>query len=164
MLTIFAFVLIFVPFNQAAAANGINIPFCGNDDCSSNNPVYYDSNSNQNYQPIVYNVDSSSNTPIIYSHSTAVKHVTTAYNATTTNTNNASSVTATVSNNSNPTNGDANSYNGLAANAVYGGNGFLPTGLLQWLLLAIFVLVLIILARLAFGAKKTYHEAPLKHA
>jgi len=55
-------------------------------------------------------------------------------------------------------------YSGLASNAIFGGNTFLPSGLVQWILFAIFILILVILSRKLFGQKDKYHSAPLKHA
>lgn len=55
-------------------------------------------------------------------------------------------------------------YEALAANAIFGDVGFLPTGLLQWILFAILVLFIVILTRRVFGGSKKYHQTPLKHA
>jgi len=80
-----------------------------------------------------------------------------------------STTTSTKSNNTDAqttdetTNSEKESLNDLAASAIFGGGGFFPSGLVQWILLAIFVLLLIILARKMFAEKK-YHETPLKHA
>lgn len=56
----------------------------------------------------------------------------------------------------------SNNSNALTANALSGSNGFLPSSLIEWLLLAILIFLVVILVR------KTYmsHEehAPLKHA
>ncbi|MFA6301180.1 MAG: IPT/TIG domain-containing protein [Candidatus Paceibacterota bacterium] len=57
-----------------------------------------------------------------------------------------------------------NNSDGLAANAFFGTNSFLPSGLVSWILLGIMILVIIILVRKIFGADKKYHETPLKHA
>lgn len=54
-------------------------------------------------------------------------------------------------------------FNALTSNALYGGNTFLPSGIIQWILLAIIVLILVILARKFFGGEEAYHAAPLKH-
>jgi hypothetical protein len=51
----------------------------------------------------------------------------------------------------------------LAANALFGSNGFLPSGLIQWILFAIFILIVVVLARVVFGAKRKYESTPLKH-
>jgi len=55
-------------------------------------------------------------------------------------------------------------YEALAANAIFGDVGFLPSGLLQWILFAILVLIIVILTRRVFGGAKKYHQTPLKHA
>ncbi len=52
----------------------------------------------------------------------------------------------------------------LAANAVFGTNSLMPSGLVQWVLLAIFILVAVILVRKVTGAENRYHQTPLKHA
>jgi hypothetical protein len=53
--------------------------------------------------------------------------------------------------------------NNLASAAILGSNTFLPSGLLQWVLFGIIVMLIIILVRKIFGATDRYHEAPLKH-
>jgi hypothetical protein len=55
-------------------------------------------------------------------------------------------------------------FSDLTANAVYGDNSFLPGGLIQWVLFAIIVLIIIILARKFFGPEANYHSTPLKHS
>ena len=56
------------------------------------------------------------------------------------------------------------SYSNIASNAIWGSNSFLPSGLVQWVLFAIVILLIVILARKIFGAKESYNEAPMKHA
>jgi hypothetical protein len=56
------------------------------------------------------------------------------------------------------------SFSTLAANALFGTNGFLPSGIFQWLIFAIIILVLVIVARKAFGSEDKYHGTPMKHA
>ena len=77
--------------------------------------------------------------------------------------------TATSTNNANATDttgvattDEAFDYSGLAANAIYGVNSFLPSGLIQWVLFTIFVMLLIIFIRRLFGATHNYHSTPLK--
>ncbi len=54
---------------------------------------------------------------------------------------------------------------GLAASVVLGSeNSFLPSGLIQWVLLAIVIVSVIILVRKVFGAREEYDSTPLKHA
>jgi hypothetical protein len=54
-------------------------------------------------------------------------------------------------------------YSALASNAIFGSDSFMPTGLVQWLLFAIFILLVIIIVRKVFFVDK-YHSTPLKHA
>jgi hypothetical protein len=64
----------------------------------------------------------------------------------------------TTSDNDNP------DLSGLAANAILGSpNSFWPTGLIQWLLIAILILMAMILWRKIYTSEKPNH-APLKHA
>ncbi len=58
---------------------------------------------------------------------------------------------------------DSTQYSNLASNAIFGTNSFLPSGIVQWILLGIVVLLLVIIARKIFGASDRYHSAPLKH-
>lgn len=51
----------------------------------------------------------------------------------------------------------------LTANAVFGSDTFLPSGLIQWILFAILVLLIVILVRKIYGADARYHAEPLKH-
>ncbi len=55
-------------------------------------------------------------------------------------------------------------YSSLGASAIVGSSGFLPSGIIQWILLAIFILLIVILVRKIFGGEKRYQETPLKHA
>src|SRR3989344_3645823 len=55
-------------------------------------------------------------------------------------------------------------YSNLASNAIFGSGSFLPSGLVQWILFAILILLIVILARKIFGARENYDEAPMKHA
>ncbi|MEK7071352.1 MAG: IPT/TIG domain-containing protein [Patescibacteria group bacterium] len=52
----------------------------------------------------------------------------------------------------------------LAAGVILGENAFMPSGLVQWILLAILILILVIIARKIFGGENKYHQTPLKHA
>lgn len=54
--------------------------------------------------------------------------------------------------------------NGLSANALFGVNGFLPATFLQWLILAILVLIIIILFRKAYLSEEDKSPHNLKHA
>jgi hypothetical protein len=55
-------------------------------------------------------------------------------------------------------------YSNLASNAIFGSGSFLPSGLVQWILFAILILIIVILARKIFGARENYDQAPMKHA
>ena len=80
------------------------------------------------------------------------------------NTSNTSSNTSSSSNASS-TNSDSSYTSNLASSVILGSpTGFLPSGLVQWILLAIIILVIIILVRKIFGAEENYHNSPLKHA
>jgi len=70
------------------------------------------------------------------------------------------------SNNNSNANNNANKNSGnLAATAIFGSTGnFLPSGLFQWIWLAIIVFILVTLTRRTFGARKKYVESPMKHA
>ena len=155
ILTILAFVLIFVPFNKASAAYGTNITYCTTSNCESfpdyNNYSNYNNNSYYNgtpYQPPIY-IAPPSTTPVVYSNSVnpnVVSYTTVPKKKTVAK---AKTNKVTVSD--------------LTASAIYGSNSFLPSGLIQWILFAIFILLLVILTRIIFGAKENYHASPLKH-
>ncbi|MBI3305936.1 hypothetical protein HYZ82_02250 [Candidatus Nomurabacteria bacterium] len=51
----------------------------------------------------------------------------------------------------------------LTANAIFGSDTFLPSGLVQWILFAILILLIVILIRKIYGADVRYRAAPLKH-
>jgi len=76
---------------------------------------------------------------------------------TTTRNTNTSGSTNTLTNTENEDLGQ------LAAGAIFGEIGFLPSGIIQWIIFAILVLMLVIIARKLFGEDK-YHSTPLKHA
>ena len=52
----------------------------------------------------------------------------------------------------------------LPANVIYGSNSFIPSGLLQCILLAILILIIVILSRRVFNGNKRFHSSPLKHS
>ena len=142
VLTILAFTLIFTPFNTASAAPTY-VPGHGNYDGSYTfgDFVWPDSN----YYP-----DTSAQTPTVYSNTanpnntasgtTASKTVVKAKTTNSTNT----SVTKTE----NPADSD------LVANAIFGSNSFTPSGLIQWILFAILVLLVVILVRKIYGGSE----------
>lgn len=55
-------------------------------------------------------------------------------------------------------------YSNIASNAIFGSNTFLPSGLTQWVLFGIIILLIVIFVRRVFSAKKHYEESPMKHA
>ena len=66
--------------------------------------------------------------------------------------------------NGNNTNGNSNgNYSNLASNAVFGSNSVYPSGLIQWILFAIIILLIVILVRKIYGGDKKYLSTPLKH-
>jgi hypothetical protein len=79
---------------------------------------------------------------------------------------NTNSNNSNTSNNSysNTTEENTDSYSNLASNVIYGSDTFLPSGLMQWVLIAIIILLLIIIVRKLFGAEDNYHASPLKHS
>ena len=60
-----------------------------------------------------------------------------------------------------PTRSDA--YKNLAAASIFGAKSIFPSGAIQWILVAIIVLLIVILIRKAFGYRDAYIHSPLKH-
>jgi hypothetical protein len=58
----------------------------------------------------------------------------------------------------------ATSASSQTANAISATNGFTPSGIVAWILFAILILIVIIIARKVFGSDKKYQESPMKHA
>ncbi|MEK7563973.1 MAG: hypothetical protein AAB510_00150 [Patescibacteria group bacterium] len=54
-------------------------------------------------------------------------------------------------------------YSDLASNAIFGNGSFMPSGLLQWILFAIIILIIVVLVRKIFGGEARYHAKPAKH-
>jgi len=54
-------------------------------------------------------------------------------------------------------------YSDLVSGAIFGANGVLPSGIIQWIFVAILVLLIVILVRRIYGADRKYHAVPLKH-
>jgi len=81
------------------------------------------------------------------------------------NTDNTYSNTTQTENATNSDNDNTNSNaSNLASAAILGSTGFLPSGLIQWVFFAIIILLIVILVRRIFGARKKYEDTPLKHA
>lgn len=59
---------------------------------------------------------------------------------------------------------DMGSGQSLAGSIILGGNTFLPSGLIQWVLAAILIVAIIVLGRKVLGNRQRYYDAPLKHA
>lgn len=87
-----------------------------------------------------------------------------AVTGTTKSNNNNSANTSNNNAYSDTTEENTDSYSNLASNVIYGSDSFLPSGLMQWVLIAIIILLLIIIVRKLFGAEDNYHASPLKHS
>ena len=46
---------------------------------------------------------------------------------------------------------------------IFGQNSFMPSGLLQWIIFAVLILIVILLVRKVFGLSDKYFSTPLKH-
>jgi hypothetical protein len=98
-------------------------------------------------------------------NNTNVNNTSSTINRTNSNTNNSSYSNNTQTENITDSTTDNNSnYSNLASNTIFGSNSFMPSGLIQWILFGIIVLLLVILVRKLFGARKDYDESPMKHA
>ena len=154
ILSVLAFGVLIIP-SIAAADAGTNVTFGnpGSNYSTYDNGQYY----NQSvYQPPVYTPPPTpAATPIVYSNETNPNVANTTNTSTVTKAKSTSTTSAITTN--------TNSVSGLAANAVYGSNSFLPSGLVQWVLFAIFILLIVIMVRIIFGAKSKYLSTPLKH-
>jgi len=154
-MAILAFVLIFMPFNKASA-NEVFVPVHG----YYNDGYYYNANQSP-YQPPIYTPPPApAPTPIVYSNSVNPNAENSATVPKTAKVKTASAVKTVASSASTK---NSNTYSGLAANAFYGISGFLPSGLIQWIMFAILILLLVILTRIIFNTKENYHATPLKH-
>ena len=165
----------FAPFNlvaaQACSGSGCNVTWSsGNDTPSAPSNAYYNLNP---YQTSFYSTPtaapmSAANSANTNSNNNTQKNKTNTQNNTTTSntqttTNSTNSNTATTTPSTEDNTSTTNSTNDLASNAIFGSSSFLPSGLIQWILFAIFILIIIILVRRIFGATETYEEAPMKH-
>ena len=61
-------------------------------------------------------------------------------------------------------NSDLDAYKNVAAGVIFGTDSFMPSGLMQWIILAIFILLITILVRRVFSKDERYYSEPLKHA
>ena len=99
-------------------------------------------------------VASSSTNTSKTSNSSVTKKTTT---NTTTNTNNTSSSNTTDQSNN-------NQAKDLAAGAIFGYNGFLPSSIFQWIFFFILILLAVVLWRKLYVSDEERHDKPLKHA
>ena len=98
------------------------------------------------------------------------------YNQPTTTSNNSSTIsqTTTVRNNSTGVTETNNSneepirtgedVSNLASSVILGSNSFMPSGLVQWIIFAILILLIVILVRRVLRSNEDYQSTPLKHA
>lgn len=178
ILAIMAFGLMSIPAKANADLSGYFTPYGSTSfNNTSNNDAQNYNNQNYNQAPTYYYPPAPTYvnpapaptyvnpapapTTTIYSNSTNPNPVavvtipnTIAKAKTTTSTKNTSVAKKTT-----PINTDSS----LAANAIFGSNSFLPSGLIQWILFAILVLLIVILVRKIYGGGEAYHAAPMKH-
>ncbi len=89
---------------------------------------------------------------------------TTTYTNYTTSDSNTSSAREDTESNNSDSSVSFSDYSNLAANSVFGSHSFMPSGLVQWVILAIFILLIVIFIRRVFGKDEKYYAEPLKHA
>jgi len=140
------------PVSGGQYYNGYTNGYCNNsyNNCGQNYyPYYYINN------PPAQTTTDYSYIPTIYStNGTATGNK----NKTVTTTKN-----TTINNTKTNTGGEPTDVNGLAANALYGSNGFMPSGIIGWILFAILILLIIILTRRVAGHSENYQATPMKH-
>ncbi len=100
--------------------------------------------------------------PVVYKTQPVVYQTQPVYQNNYSNAPQASTTDTEVSNKTTST--GVNAYSDLAASSLFGRYSFMPSGLMQWILLAIFILVIVILVRKVTGVGEDYHNSPLKHA
>lgn len=170
LLAILALGLLAAPMRTEAAQNYV---FDSSVNVNSNFPAISNS-ANMNYVPTTYTNNTyyptytPTYTPVQTANVYPYYPVTTqtAYVVPTVDSTKAVAKTSTTKKTTTTTASTSNTekYNDLAANAIFGHVGFLPSGLLQWILFAILILIIVILTRRVFGGSKKYHDTPLKHA
>ena len=151
VLAILAFVLLFTPIKTEADFNySFNSSFGVNNNSVPNPTPFYQ----YIYPPSIPAPTQTSvfNTPTIDS-TTPTQTV-----ARTTPTKTVTKTTTTVT----ETDKERGRYENLAANTIFGSIGFVPSGLFQWILFAILILLIVILTRRVFGGNKKFQETPLK--
>lgn len=153
ILAIFAIALFFSPTHVTADNSGSVTPYGAT-------AYPYVANTGQSFTP------GGSDTPNTYTAPAQTRVVTrTVYvnnpapaNTTSNNYNNSTD-------NTNTSNTDTSSDgSNLASSVILGSGGFLPSGIVGWILFAILILIIVILVRKVTGGAKRYHETPLKHA
>lgn len=73
--------------------------------------------------------------------------------------------TSTNTYTSDTTTSDINdSYGNLSANALFGSNSFMPTGLIQWVFSILLIIAIIFLWRYVHKSEEKYMGEPMKHA
>ena len=165
ILAILAFGVIIMPLKTNADRAGYVTPYGAtrfNNNISGNNQynTYQEPN---NLTPIYYSLTS---TPIVYSNSANPNAVKTAPKTVVAKTEtvipiNTSPVIAPVPITVAKT--TTSEKSNLAANAVFGSNSFMPSGLVQWIFFAILILLIVILVRKIYGGSEKYHATPMKH-
>lgn len=113
-------------------------------------------------QPVPYVKSEIVYQPAVYQETKVVNNTSNTNKSTTTTKSSVSNTSDKNEQNSNQT--VSQKYGSLAANAAYGSDTFAPSGLAQWIMLAILILIIIILARKIFGATERYENSPLKHS
>jgi len=150
ILAIFIFGIITIPAKASADRSGYVTPYGStrfNDNIANNNQ-YYNSTYYQDYNSTYYQepVYVPAPTPIVY------------LNTTDSNTK----VTTTETASANTDKATEKSSN-LLANAVFGSNSLMPSGLIQWVFFAILILLVVILFRKIYGGSEKYYAAPMKY-
>lgn len=111
--------------------------------------IYYNSRSTTYSSPSSTTTSSSPNTTVTKNTNTSTS------NNTISKTTDSSNIVVASDTNEN--------YGSLAASAILGSNSFMPTGLVQWIILIAIVTAIIFLWRYVY-AEEEYLSEPLKHA
>ncbi len=79
---------------------------------------------------------------------------------------NTDNTTSSVSNTTKKDNSIAtnDSYGSLTANALFGSNSFMPSGLIQWIFFAVLILAIIFMWKYVHRSEEKYKAEPMKHA
>ena len=120
------------------------------------NPGYYfyeEPNVSNGYTPPVVNNSNNSST----SNKTTTVNKNTSYSDTSVEEEN-------TEDESNKTVRTSEDVSNLASSVILGSDSFLPSGLLQWILFAILIVLIVIIVRRIMRGEERYHAAPLKHA